>query len=331
MIESRLLCSLVPEAMEYNGGIFAALDEDDEALAPDFIEACLDSGIPAKALPVSKALDLEPGLNPAIRAAVWVPDGSFDAFRVPLAFFAAARALGARIHAWNEVVGFERSGNRVIAARVLDRSVQPAAERRIAADYFVSATGAWAGIVGRLAGVAVDVTPAPGTMVALRGRMTDRVLSHLHPAGDGDIVVPQRGLIIVGTTERVTEDPESLLPPAEDIAFLRSRAAALVPAAASAEIHAAWCAARPLAGRAGNLDSGRSLSRDFVVVDHAERDGLGGLCTLVGGKATVLRAMAEKAADLVCRELGVEASCRSADFALPSWRDYYRELPSWAQ
>ena len=33
--------------------------------------------------------------------------------------------------------------------------------------------------------------------------------------------------------------------------------------------------------------------------------------------------MAEKAADLVCAKLGVAASCSTADYALPSWREYY--------
>jgi glycerol-3-phosphate dehydrogenase len=73
----------------------------------------------------------------------------------------------------------------------------------------------------------------------------------------------------------------------------------------------------------GSSDHGRAISRDFTILDHGERDGLAGLCSLIGGKATVLRAMARKAADLVCRSLGVEAECATADYRLPSWRDYY--------
>jgi len=58
------------------------------------------------------------------------------------------------------------------------------------------------------------------------------------------------------------------------------------------------------------------------VLDHSAREGLEGFCTVVGGKATLARLMAEKAADLVCRALGVDEPCRTREAALPSWRDF---------
>ena len=332
MEESRILRRIAPEAIEFNGGIFVALDDSDELLVPEFADACGSAGIPARPLAIGEALDLEPALNPAIRGAVRVPDGSFDAYRVPLSFFAAARALGAEIRPWSEVIGLERSGGRVVAMTYLDRGRDPPREVRLEADFFVNAAGAWAGKVGALAGIDVPVTPAPGTMVAVRGRLTDHVVSHLHPAGNGDIVVPQRALSIIGSTEHVVDDPESLLPPAADVQFLRDSAAAMIPAFRDAPIHAVWCAARPLAGFAdGNHRDGaaarasRTISRDFLVVDHEKTSGTAGMCTIIGGKATVLRAMAEKAADLACHRLGIEVPSRTRDYVLPSWRSYLRE------
>lgn len=98
----------------------------------------------------------------------------------------------------------------------------------------------------------------------------------------------------------------------------------MAPAFSTMPIYAAWAAARPLAGFANGQDmDGRSLSRDFAVVDH-EDEGIAGMATIVGGKATVLRAMGEKTADFICRKLGVQEPCRTAEFLLPSWREYYR-------
>ncbi len=319
--ETLVLRRIVPEAIEYNGGFFIAIGEDEAELAPRFVAACLDAGIPAREIPAARALELEPGMNPALSRAVWVPDGTFDAWRLPLSFFAAARALGAGIRAWTEVLGLERSGGRVVAARVLDRSREPFREELVEADYFVSATGAWAGKVGALAGLDVPITPAPGAMLAARGRLVDRVVSRLRPAGDGDIMVPQRGLSIIGSTQSVTDSPDAILPAPGDRDFLAAAGAELVPAFGAAPVHAVWAAARPLAGRSS--DEGRSISRDFAALDHEARDGVAGIATIIGGKATVLRAMAEKAADLVAAKLGVEAPCETANYALPSWREYY--------
>ena len=328
MEESVLLRALVPQAVEYNGGLFVALDDEEAAREPAFIEACRASGIPARSVSVEEARAREPELTENLRGAVWVPDGTFDAFRVPLSFFAAARRLGARVLPWNEVIGFERVAGRITAAVVLDRSTEPERELRVHADYFVSASGAWAGRIGALAGVDIPLTPAAGTMVAVAQRLCDHVVSRLRPPGDGDIIVPQRNLSIIGSTQRFASDPDALLPGAGEVSFLLRHAAAMMPRFPQVPVHASWCAARPLAGRARLVDDpgfaeGRLLSRDFIAIDHST-EGLGGFCTLIGGKATVLRAMAEKAADLVCSSLAVSQPCRTAEFQLPSWRDYYR-------
>ncbi|MBU0926755.1 MAG: FAD-dependent oxidoreductase, partial [Spirochaetes bacterium] len=205
---------------------------------------------------------------------------------------------------------------------VVARPAGSARDERVECDYVVSAAGAWAGSVGGLAGLDVPITPAPGTMVAVRGRVSDMVLSRLCPPGDGDIIVPQRGLSIIGTTQRVVDDPECILPNDDDVAFLLRRADELAPGFSSRAVHATWAAARPLAGRASG--DGRGISRDFMVLDHAP-EGVAGMATLIGGKATVLRAMAEKAADHVASSLGVGGPCRTRDYVLPSWREYYAE------
>jgi glycerol-3-phosphate dehydrogenase len=326
--ETLILRKIVPEAIEYNGGFFIALNDDEADLVPDFLSALAESGIPSHEVASGKALGIEPAMNPALKRAVWVPDGSFDAYRLPLAFFAAAARLGADIRPWCELTGLEVRSGRVASATVLDRRSGEASECRIEADCFVSAAGAWAGKIAALAGIDIPVTPAPGTLVAFRGRFADMVVSRLRHPSDGDILVPQRGLSIIGSTQRVTDDPESLLPPREEIERLRLDGAALVPALAAATVHAAWSAARPLAGRSGN-DDGRSISRDFAVLDHGRLDGVAGLISVIGGKATVLRAMAEKAADAVCASLGVELPCETARYSLPSWREYHsrREEP----
>jgi len=103
MEETRILRRIVPEAIEYNGGLFVALTPEEAAYESIFTTSCRESGIPARPLSVQEALAAVPTLNPRILAAVWVPDGSFDAFRLPLSFFTAARLLGADIRPWNEI------------------------------------------------------------------------------------------------------------------------------------------------------------------------------------------------------------------------------------
>ena len=84
----------------------------------------------------------------------------------------------------------------------------------------------------------------------------------------------------------------------------------------------AWSAARPLIGDE-TLGGGRELSRTFKCYDHKETDGVDGFVTITGGKATTLRVMAEKTADIVCNKLGVSVACTTQDTPLRSFREFY--------
>ena len=59
-----------------------------------------------------------------------------------------------------------------------------------------------------------------------------------------------------------------------------------------------------------------SWSRDFTVLDHAACDGVDGLVSIVGGKLTSFRLMAEKTSDVVCEKLGISAACRTAEVGI---------------
>ncbi|GAB1433305.1 hypothetical protein MASR2M29_19300 [Spirochaetota bacterium] len=319
MEESLVLRRIAPETIEYNGGMFVALNDEEADYSKDFVNACLESGIPAREVPVAEARSWEPAINPKAKKTVWVPDGSFDAFRLPLVFFAAARQLGADIRPFCKATAIEVKAGRAVAVKV--QSVSGKKEEKICCDYIVSASGAWAGMVGRLAGLDVPISPAPGVMLAVQGRISDMVLSRLAPPGDGDILVPQRGLSIIGTTQSLADNPDCILPDKKEAAFLLERADELAPGFSKRPLHAVWAAARPLAGRTSG--DGREISRDFAVLSHAE-EGVAGMASLIGGKATVLRAMAETAADQVCMELGLDAECRTMDYVLPSWRNFYK-------
>lgn len=320
MDEVRILQRIAPQAIEMNYGLFVATNEEEAAFGDTFIDACNEATIPARDVPVSEALEMEPHLDPNITRAVQVPDGTLDAWRLPLHFFATARAAGAAVKNFTEVVGLLQSAGRVTGARVLEHATQR--EYDIPADVVINATGAWAGRICAMAGIDLPITPAPGTMVSVRKRLNNMVISRLHPAGDGDIIVPQRKLSIIGSTQWQTDDPDSILAMHDDIEFLTEKATEMMPAFADAGFHAAWTAVRPLAGRADGSD-GRHLSRDFNCIDHGADDGVPGLLSVTGGKATVLRAMAEKTVDTLCGILGDDTPCTTAEAELLPHRAYF--------
>ncbi|MDP9327485.1 MAG: FAD-dependent oxidoreductase [Actinomycetota bacterium] len=318
--ENTLLRRIAPGSFEENDGLFVAVTDEDMDYLPPFLAGCEASGIPAQRLSPDEALRLEPLLNPGLKAAVRVPDATMDAMRMPLRFFASAKANGADLLNHLEVTGLLQQAGAVDGVAYRDHV--NGRDGEIRADLVVNASGPWSEQVATMAGVDVPIRPSPGVMVALRGRLCNMVVNRLHPSGDGDILVPQRALTVVGTSSWVVADPDDLQIPADHVQRMEDEGSKLIPAVREAPFRAAWSAARPLIGSRDQADSGRELSRTFETIDHAV-DGVEGFVTITGGKATTLRGMAEHCADVVCRKLGVDEPCRTRDTVLLPHTAYY--------
>ncbi|HHH40754.1 MAG TPA: FAD-dependent oxidoreductase [Chloroflexi bacterium] len=317
--ENMILRRIAPESLELNDGLFVAITEEDVAYRDLFLEGCAQCGIPTRELTREEALRLEPNLSPDLKLAVQVPDGTMDAMRIPLRFLATAKHNGAVVKPFTEVVAILKQGNTVTGVRVRDHRTEK--EYEIGADIVVNAAGPWSEKVAAMAGVHVPIQPSPGVLLALRGRLCNMVINRLHRSGDGDIIVPQRGLSVVGTSSWVVEDPDNLPVPEDHIQLMYEKGAEMVPMVKQAPFRAAWSAARPLVGERG-ATTGRELSRTFKCFDHAD-EGVEGFVTITGGKATTARGMAETTANVVCQKLGVDAPCRTREVVLLPHTAYY--------
>jgi glycerol-3-phosphate dehydrogenase len=318
--ENQLLRRVAPGSFEENDGLFVGIDDEDMAYGEKLYAACGETGIPARWLTPAEALRLEPNLNPALKGAIQVPDATFDAMRLPLRWFATARANGAVIQPFCEVSALIVQNGCVTGVRGRDH--RTGRDFEIGADLVVNAAGPWAEKIAAMAGVDVPIQPSPGVLLALRGRLCNMVVNRMHKSGDGDIVVPQRALSIVGTSSWVVEDPDDLGVPEDHVQRMYEEGAKIVPAVRSAPFRQAWSAARPLIG-SREASTGRELSRTFKCFDHMERDGVDGFVTISGGKATTARAMAETTAGVVSGKLGIDAPCRTRDTVLLPHTAYY--------
>lgn len=317
--ENILLRKIAKQCIEFNGGLFIALDESDLAYAPLFEQGAQQCHIPIEKLSASQALALEPGINPGVLLAYTVPDGSFDPLRLALAFAATAKKNGAEFRPYHQVEGLLLDGKgNVSGAKVWDRTSDTRYEIR--GDIVINATGAWAGQITDMAKASVSVTPTPGVMIAYDQRLVNHVINRLNMPGDGDILIPQRRMVCIGTTSFEVSDVDYIPILSEQVEWMYRSAVALVPAVAHTQQRGWWMSARPLVGKG---QDGRSLARTFKCFDHQDIDGIDGLVTITGGKATTCRLMAEKTVDLVCRKLGVNSPCTTHAVVLEPYRNYY--------
>lgn len=316
--ENLILRKIAPAVIEPNGGLFVAINEADLAYGEEFMAGCEACHIPIEQLTPAQALKMEPNLNPRILAAFTIPDGTFDPLRLAMSFAATAKKNGAKFLLFHEVRKLLQDGKgAVTGVRLLDR--RSGGEFDVNADIVVNATGAWAGEITAMAGADVPIKPTPGVMVAFDRRAAQRAINRLCPPADGDIVLPQRRMMVVGTTSFSAENLDYIPIIEDQVKLMLERAAELLPVLASAKMRGVYMASRPLIGGG----TGRSIARTFKCFDHKETHNIDGFVTITGGKATTLRAMAEKTADTVCEKLGLHAPCQTKEIPLASYRQFY--------
>ncbi|MDR2054757.1 MAG: anaerobic glycerol-3-phosphate dehydrogenase subunit A [Desulfovibrio sp.] len=304
--ENAVLRRIAPECIEETEGYFVGHALDDPAWEECWAPACAACGIAAARLDPKEALRQEPGLAADIRSVYRVPDSAVDGFRMVCHNIAAARRYGAKVRTYARLAGIEVGNGRVGGVWTQGRD----GKHFIACEYVVNAAGAWAGEVARLAGLDVSVSPDRGLLLAFNHRFTGRVINRLRKPSDGDIFVPHGTVVIYGTTSVPVQRPDDVRVETDEVLRLLRDGEILFPRLRDYRLLRAFAGTRPL--YTPDAAAGRTATRNFVILDHAE-SGLQGMVTVTGGKFTSFRLMAEKTADLICSGLGLRASCRTAD------------------
>ncbi|MCU0559292.1 MAG: anaerobic glycerol-3-phosphate dehydrogenase subunit A [Desulfobacterales bacterium] len=300
--EGALIKTLASHCVEDTGGLFVAVEGDDESHIADFPGLCARCGIEAREISVADARSLEPVLSERLIAAFQVPDAAVDPFHLAFDNLSEALQLGANAMLHTRVTGFDCDGRHIHRVRL--RNELTGEETAVAAAQVVNAAGAWAREVAALARIRLEMSYSKGSLLITDQRLARRVINRLRPASDADILVPGGTVSIVGTTSIQLDRLDRIVPTIEESEAILQAAAVMVPALATTRYIRSYAGVRPLV--ASSPGDGRSLSRGFALIDHSA-DGIDNFLSIVGGKLTTYRLMAEKAADLVCHRLGVEA------------------------
>jgi len=323
--ENKILRRIAAHCVEDTGGLFITLPEDADSgygfdYQAKFLEACNNAGIEARAISPREAIQMEPSVNPRLIGAVVVPDGSVDPFRLTCANVTDAVLHGAKVLLYTEFVDFIKEADTIVGVKLLDTRTGQTSEYR--APVTVNAAGIWGHGIAAKAGVQVGMYPAKGALLVFGHRVNNVVINRCRKSADGDILVPGDSVTIIGTTSTKVpfEECDNMEVTPDEVRLLLREGCALCPALAHTRILRAYAGVRPLVA-SDDDPTGRSISRGIVCLDHETRDGVKGFVTITGGKLMTYRLMAEQATDLVCRKLGVNKACSTAQTPLPGSMD----------
>lgn len=311
--EGNILKKLAPHCVEDTGGLFVAVEGDDEQYVADFPHLCSKCGIPVQALDTKEALEMEPVLSEKIIAAYQVADAAVDPFKLSMDNIYQALDLGCTLLRHSKVTGFTIEGKRVLVTKL--QNMLTGEEFIVEATQVVNAAGAWAKEVATLAGCTINLLYSKGSLLVTHNRIAQQVINRLRPSSNADILVPGGTVSILGTTSITIDTLDKIFPTVEETDFIVGEAAAMIPQLERTRYIRAYAGVRPLLGAQSGGDD-RGISRGFALLDHIQ-DGLENFASITGGKLTTYRLMAEKTADLICHRLGVSHPCLTKTDPLP--------------
>ena len=312
--ENKILKRIAPHCIEDTGGLFVSLPDDDLSFRDRFLQACEEAGIPSTLCSRDEALAWEPELHPDLLSAVKVPDGAIDPFKLILENAKDATSHGARFFLHTEVASFLIEGDKIRGVQAKDLTTGE--EYSIDAEFIINATGAWANRILSLASLHIGLALSKGSLLITNQRFAHRVINRCRPASDGDIVVPNETVSVLGTTSiRLGEVERFEVTPGE-VSLLVRETSKMIPAIQGARLLRAYAGIRPLFQQEEEGND-RAISRGFALIDHEKRDGIKNLITITGGKLMTYRLMSERTSDLICKKIGRKVDCSTHLNLLP--------------
>jgi glycerol-3-phosphate dehydrogenase len=274
------------------------------------------------------ALRRAPGLaEPGLLGAALYYDGQVAyAERLTLENALDARAHGADIRTYHEVERIGTADGHVTG--VAGRDVLTGEPFQAKAPLIVNVAGPWvdevlAGIrrgqqqrlIGGTKGSHIIVGPFPGAPY-------DAVYSEAGHDGRPFFIVPWNGLYLIGTTDvRYAGGLDNVIATDWEIDLLLAETNRLLPTAGltRADVRYTYAGVRPLPYAPGEVEG--SITRRHIIRDHGAHGGPLGLLSIIGGKLTTYRELAEHVVDVVLDQLGrPRIGSQTANLPLPGGR-----------
>ena len=269
-----------------------------------------------------EAIENEPGLeHKGLRAAARYYDAQVAfAERLVLENLLGARAAGAEICTYHRVERIRIDGGAVTGLDYVD--CLSGEKKNCGASVVVNAAGPWVDRVlmatGKPAKKLIGGTKGSHIVVSpFEGAPNDAY--YVEAAADGRpfFIIPWNGLYLIGTTDiRFDGDLNAVRASDAEVDYLLNETNRVFPAAdlARDDIHYAYAGVRPLPRRERGPES--SISRKHII--RKNRRIARGLISIIGGKLTTYRNLAEQTVDRLGKVLGrTLPDCRTQETKLP--------------
>src|SRR6266581_1582439 len=286
-----------------------------------------------KRISAGETLRRAPALRSAgLKKALLYYDAQTNDAKLTVSVLRTAAQFGAVVTNYTQVTGFTRANGKLNGAVVCDMLTQQ--EVTVSARHIINAAGVFAEHVATLTGDEPKATVEPSKGIHLvvardRLRISDTAVV-LPETEDGRIlyVIPWSARAVIGTTDTGSGDLDDPQANPEDIAYLLKHVNDYLEVNLTEEdILSVYAGYRPLVKSRGARAA--DLSRTHAVLQENN-----GMVTIVGGKLTTYRRMAQDTVDVLAKRDGMPISHPTRNLLLTGaigWREAKPEIDARAR
>lgn len=300
--ENKIIRKIIPNAVGKRNAFFVRYKDDDPEYEREFVDGCKQIGIPIKRIPGSKARQFEPRLGLNISHVFETPDVVIDTFSVLFSYSDDLKKRGVKILEETEV---EK------ATRVDEKWKVDTNKNSFLFDLVINCSGDGLATVGKIFGQDIEISYIYGSMALFENRLSSRIITRCAPNITGDVIVPAVGATLIGSTWHERGKQSKVDITEKDEKEIRKTASKMLPEVDNNKLISSLTSVRTHLKDVSYSDSFGS-KRDYLILNHQNDKLPIDLISVLPGKLTIARYVAERVGDIVCERFNTKVRSTTA-------------------
>lgn len=301
--ENMIIQKIVPHAVGNQKAYFVRYTDDEPEYEKRFIEGCNKVGIPIKRISGTDAKLNEPMLGAKISHAFETPDKVIDTFTLVFSYLDdLKKRSNVKINENTEIksASFDK-----------DRWNIKTNKNTFSFDFVINSSGDGLSQVSKIFGQNIKLSYIYGSMALFSGRLSSRIITRCAPNATGDVIVPTHKYTLIGSTWHERDKRSVVKINEEDEKEIRKIAGNMIPKARDSKLLSSLTSVRTHL-RDDSYSDSFGNKRDFLILEHQDNGKYINFMSVLPGKMTIARYVAEQAGDIVCKKLNIKKKSEAA-------------------
>lgn len=301
--ENRTIRRIVSHAVGKRKAFFVRYKDDNSKYEEKFINGCRQIGIPIKKISGPKARQLEPQLGPDVDYVFETPDMVIDTFSLIFSYL-------------HDLI--KRKGVEIFEEMKIKKASKVGGKWKIDTDknshlfdLVINCSGDGLAAVGKMFGENIELSYVYGSMALFENRLSSRIVTRCAPNVTGDVVVPAVGATLIGSTWHERNKQSKVDITKKDEKEIRKTASRMLSGVSRGKLTASLTSVRTHL-KDTSYSSSFGSKRNHLILDHKSNGKSTGFISVLPGKLTIARYVAEQVGNIVCQKFNINARSTTA-------------------